>query len=107
VLYSAPKPVLQEFELKRAPALILAFLFAFPFTRCFAQERIEMEAARKLFEAKCSGCHHPDRALKKIKNREGWKKTVERMRTYTPGRISADEAQTIIEYLSRVRGPMP
>ena len=57
-----------------------------------------------LFAEKCSICHHPDRALRKTKDRLGWQKTVERMQRYSSGMISDTEAATVIEYLVQLRG---
>lgn len=62
-------------------------------------------AAKALFEARCSLCHSVDRALKKSKDRPGWIKTVSRMRGYASGRITEAEADAIMEYLVRTRGP--
>jgi hypothetical protein len=58
-----------------------------------------------LFAEKCSICHHPDRALRKTKDRQGWQETVARMQRYASGMISDTEATTVIEYLVQVRGP--
>ena len=74
---------------------------------CSAEDAFDMESARKVFENRCSACHGLDRPLKKNKDREGWKKTVERMKSYSPERISQSDAVTILEYLNRVRGPTP
>ncbi|GAB4256055.1 MAG: hypothetical protein Kow0054_18550 [Deferrisoma sp.] len=65
----------------------------------------DLEAAKALFEKKCSACHSPDRALKKNKDRAGWEKTVSRMARYSSGMISPEDAGIIVEYLTRVRGP--
>ncbi len=66
----------------------------------------DIEAARAVFEARCSRCHGLDRPLKKNKSREGWKKTVYRMKRYAGGAISESDAEQIVEYLVRVRGPV-
>lgn len=73
----------------------------------FAEDKFDMEAARKLFEGKCSACHPLDRPLRKRKDPDGWRKTVERMKSYSAGRISDGEATVIAEYLSRARGAKP
>ncbi len=65
----------------------------------------DIETARAVFEARCSRCHSLDRPLKKNKSRDGWKKTVYRMKRYAGGAISEDDAEQIVEYLVRVRGP--
>ncbi len=67
----------------------------------------DLETARKVFETKCAHCHGLDRPLKKTKSREGWRKTIERMRSHSQGAISEDDARIILEYLQRVRGPKP
>ncbi|GAB6062663.1 photosystem P840 reaction-center cytochrome c-551 [Deferrisoma palaeochoriense] len=69
-----------------------------------AQE-FDLEAAKALFEQKCSACHSLDRPLKKNKDRAGWEKTVSRMARYASGMISPEDADIIVEYLTRVRGP--
>jgi mono/diheme cytochrome c family protein len=69
------------------------------------QESFDADAAKKLFESKCAPCHPLDRTLRKTKDRPGWQKTVERMKGYAAGAIADAEAQTIVEYLSRARGP--
>ncbi len=66
----------------------------------------DLEAARAVFEARCSRCHSLDRPLKKNKSREGWKKTVYRMKRYAGGAISEGDAERIVEYLVRTRGPV-
>ena len=65
----------------------------------------DQDAAEKVFQQECATCHHVDRALRKKKDRPGWEKTVDRMKGYAGGLITDDEAKTIIEYLTRVRGP--
>ena len=66
---------------------------------------LDLESARNIFETECSNCHSLDRPLKKSKSRQGWEKTVNRMKSYASGMISNEEAATIVEYLVRVRGP--
>jgi len=62
------------------------------------------EAAKELFEAKCSACHATSRPLGKNKDRAGWEQTVKRMQGKRSGHISDAEAETIINYLAEIRG---
>ncbi|MDF1554031.1 MAG: photosystem P840 reaction-center cytochrome c-551 [Deferrisomatales bacterium] len=65
----------------------------------------DQAAAEKLFQKHCATCHHLDRALKKNKDRAGWDKTVKRMQGYASGMFTDGAAESIVEYLTRVRGP--
>ena len=65
------------------------------------------DAARAVFEDRCSKCHTLDRALRKNKDRAGWEKTVQRMKRYGSGMISDEDAAAVVEHLVRVRGPNP
>lgn len=60
-----------------------------------------------LFKSKCTTCHSAERTLRKRKDRAGWEKTVGRMKRYASGLISDEDAEAIIDYLSRERGPAP
>lgn len=62
-------------------------------------------AAEPLFQKHCTTCHPADRSLKKNKDREGWQKTVTRMQGYAGGLLGDDDATSIVEYLTHVRGP--
>ncbi|UCF88768.1 MAG: cytochrome c [bacterium] len=64
----------------------------------------DMETASQLFEAKCSRCHSVDRPKGKSKTRDEWSSTVKRMQGKMAGWFSDEEAETIIEYLSRAHG---
>lgn len=66
-----------------------------------AQETGEVKA---LFEQKCSICHPFDRATAKKKDREGWEKTVLRMKNVNGAPVTDDEAQAIIGYLTANHG---
>lgn len=70
-----------------------------------APASFDMIAAKSLFETHCSRCHPLDRALRKTKDRASWQKTVDRMKGYAGGTLGDPEAQLIVEYLGRVRGP--
>lgn len=61
--------------------------------------------ATALFESKCSACHSVNRPLGKTKDRAGWTATVTRMQKVNGCEITDEEAQTIIDYLARIRGP--
>jgi hypothetical protein len=62
------------------------------------------EDAKGLFEKRCSICHSTSRPLGKTKSAEEWRQTVTRMKGYAGGKISDEEAEIIIEYLSETRG---
>ena len=84
----------------------LLFLLAIlPTQGAVAAEDFDLEAAKSLFDSKCSLCHSPDRALRKSKDRQGWEKTVSRMKRYASGEIGDEDAAAIVEYLVHVRGP--
>lgn len=61
--------------------------------------------AKALFEAKCSVCHALSRPLRKSRERKWWVETVTRMQKVNGCPITDEEAWTIIDYLSIVRGP--
>jgi len=65
-------------------------------------------STKSLFDKKCAECHKTDRALGKNKNREGWTKTVQRMRKkkimFDKTWMSEEEETNIIDYLSSERG---
>lgn len=86
-------------------AVVLLFAIALPLGAAEGQNAADAGTAKGVFESACSRCHPLDRALRKTKDRPGWQKTVERMKGYAAGSLSDAEAQTIVEYLSRVRGP--
>ena len=60
--------------------------------------------AQALFEKRCSMCHPTDRPLSKTKSGEEWRQTVMRMQARAGGRISDQEAEIIIKYLTEIRG---
>ena len=65
----------------------------------------DQEAEEKQFQKHCATCHHVDRSLKKNKDQAGWEKTVKRMQGYASGLFTDGDAASIVEYLTRVRGP--
>jgi cytochrome c2 len=92
--------------MRRSAPLFLALTLFLGTVPVFAgQPGSDPASSKGLFEAKCARCHPLDRALRKNKDRPGWQKTVERMKGYAAGTLADEEARTIIEYLSRVRGP--
>ena len=60
--------------------------------------------AKAVFESRCSTCHPTSRPLSKTKSEAEWRQTVMKMKTYASGRISDEEAESIIAYLTEVRG---
>jgi cytochrome c5 len=62
-------------------------------------------AGKALFEAKCQSCHELGRPLGKTKDRSGWTATVKRMQQVNRAPINDQEADEIIDYLVKVRGP--
>ena len=62
-------------------------------------------AGKALFEAKCPTCHGLGRPLGKTKDRSGWTATVKRMQQVNRAPINDQEADEIIDYLVKVRGP--
>lgn len=63
------------------------------------------DPAKALFEEKCSVCHGFDRPLGVHRTKDAWEATVKRMQSKKPGNFNDDEAKTIIDYLTKVRGP--
>jgi cytochrome c5 len=63
------------------------------------------QAAKVLFETKCSVCHDINRPLGKKKDRAGWERTVKRMQGKRADLISDAEVEIIVNYLAEVRGP--
>ena len=64
----------------------------------------EKSDAKSLFEKRCSLCHSTDRPLTKTKTAQEWKQTVTKMKDYAGGRISAEDAKIITQYLTEIRG---
>ena len=64
----------------------------------------EENRVKALFEAHCSTCHSTSRPLGKTKTPEQWRQTVTRMQERAAGKISDDEREIIIRYLSEIRG---
>lgn len=62
--------------------------------------------AKALFESKCSICHPVSRPLGKTKDKAGWTTTVTRMKNGNGCPITDAEAGVIIDYLTKIRGPV-
>ena len=60
--------------------------------------------AKALFENRCSMCHPIDKPLSMSKSGEEWRQTVMRMKARAGDRISDEEAEIIIKYLTAIRG---
>ena len=60
--------------------------------------------AEALFENRCSMCHPTSKPLSMSKSGEEWRQTVMRMKARAGDRISDEEAETIIKYLTEIRG---
>jgi hypothetical protein len=60
--------------------------------------------AKALFEKRCSLCHPTSRPLSKNKSGDEWRQTVTRMKTHAGDRISDEEVEIIIDYLTEIRG---
>ena len=83
-------------------ALLAAFvLVQVPFA---AAGDFDVEAAKALFETKCSRCHPTSRPLSKHMDKDGWAMTVKRMQGKSPGWLTDDEVATVIEFLSKTQG---
>ena len=61
-------------------------------------------SGKELFETKCSVCHATSRSLKKNKDLSGWDRTVKRMQGKRAGLFSDAEAESIVNYLTEIRG---
>ncbi|MFU8856268.1 MAG: cytochrome c-552 like protein [Deferrisomatales bacterium] len=66
-----------------------------------AQEAGDVKA---LFEEKCSICHGIERPTAKRKDRAGWERTVLRMKNVNGAPVTDEQAQAIIDYLTRNYG---
>jgi mono/diheme cytochrome c family protein len=62
------------------------------------------EDSKALFEKKCSGCHGSDRPKSKQKTAGEWQTTVMRMKNVNGCAITIEEAQIIIDYLTKAYG---
>ena len=89
-------------NLLKVGALFLGLLLlsVFPVMSGVAQE----DAAMDVFEARCSLCHETSKPLGETKTPEEWRKTVTRMQEHAAGKISDEERELVIEYLSQIRG---
>jgi mono/diheme cytochrome c family protein len=80
--------------------LVSLALFAVP----VLGEATEENNGKALFEARCSACHPTSKPLGKTKTSNEWRETVTRMQQHAGGAISDEERETIIDYLSEIRG---
>jgi mono/diheme cytochrome c family protein len=87
--------------LKRASLLVPVFAVGLSPVWGSAADKTDPKA---LFEARCSICHDISRPLGKTKTAAEWRKTVMRMKGKAGGKISDAEAETIIKYLTEIRG---
>jgi mono/diheme cytochrome c family protein len=78
--------------------LCLSGLLFFVFSVTFVHSA---DDAKALFEKKCSACHSSDRPKSKKKTAEEWQTTVMRMKNVNGGAITDEEAQIILDYLTR------
>lgn len=85
---------------------LLAVIAVFPFMvgGLAVAEEFDMEKASQLFEVKCAKCHPVERPKGKNKSKGDWTSTVKRMQSKSPGWFTDEEAETLIEYLSKVHG---
>lgn len=88
--------------MKRTAAGVLAGAL---FVAGFAVSGGAAEEGKGLFETKCILCHPLGRALSQNKDREGWANTVKRMREVNHCQITDAEAEAVVGYLAKVRGP--
>ncbi len=66
----------------------------------YAEEETGVDA-KALFNQKCSICHSIDSPKSKKKAADEWKSTVMRMKNVNGAPVTDDEAQAIIDYLSK------
>jgi cytochrome c5 len=89
---------------KHTAAAFAAVLFLACGT-AFAADPVQ-GSAKALFESKCSICHPVSRPLGKTKDKAGWTATVTRMKNVNGCPITDEEAGVIIDYLTKIRGPV-
>ncbi|GAB4259563.1 MAG: hypothetical protein Kow0092_07860 [Deferrisomatales bacterium] len=90
-----------------APIALFAVLLTALWAGAAAPDEEALEKARGLFEAKCSLCHSIERPKRKRKTKEGWTRTVMRMKNRNGCPVTDEEAATIIDYLTAHHGPEP
>lgn len=69
------------------------------------KQTVSEEFGRRLLELKCSKCHTLERVFFQTKSPEGWQTTVRIMQARLPGWINDTEAEVIVDYLQKSRGP--
>jgi len=72
---------------------IFITIFALSNTSALSQE------SKSLFEKNCIRCHSLERALRKNKTLEAWRRTVMRMTSYSFAGLSADDIEKMAQYL--------
>ncbi|UCG22066.1 MAG: hypothetical protein JSU80_05680 [Deltaproteobacteria bacterium] len=89
-------------------SLLKMGLFFFPLVAFGLIQGADIRAvesdAQALFEKRCSLCHPTSRPLSKNKSGDEWRQTVTRMKNYAGDRISDEEVEIIIDYLTEIRG---
>lgn len=55
---------------------------------------------KALFENKCANCHTLERALRKKKSLDGWKRTIKRMVRYAEGLLDEQQINEVAQYLA-------
>jgi len=83
---------------KRIAAALIAGIFLCVGVAAYAE-------GKALFEQKCGVCHELSRPLDQRKNRKGWTETVKRMQKVNGCPVTDAEANEIVAYLTKVRGP--
>jgi hypothetical protein len=87
---------------KILPGLLLSTVFM---VACAGQEMAQAgDPAKDLFESKCSSCHSTQRPKSAKKTKEGWEETVIRMMKVRGASINDEEAEIIIDYLTKNYG---
>lgn len=104
--YGYIREVYEEFNYEVMSQLednLLSLLTPLPPLESKLSQDPALQGTRHLMETKCARCHYLERVLLRGKTREEWKKTVYRMREKSLAWISRQEADEIIDYLSKLR----
>jgi mono/diheme cytochrome c family protein len=94
---------------KKIAAGIIAGVFLSVGVAAYAEapgkgKKAEGDKGKALFEQKCGVCHPLSRALDQKKNRDGWAATVKKMQKVNGCPVTDEEANEIVNYLTKVRG---